>query len=304
MSARCVTGKEHHAELNGLMTDDPNLEISPRITQALVHVRGQSEGVELDKNTAVTVNFHPDAEHCGDIMIASLAQDGVYRSQFETGISNGALAKRHDAGRPLWERQIFGGAYEHCDPADRPKYGALNCMKLPIGASPRFGSAHLRLKSHVLNRTTFCFPDSHMGAQYFGTAKHMGLLERLDNYRAISDPLDHYVEAHVHGSLEVERSVDAIVLDPSHRGTEVEGAAHMLGCPVEWHHGFRMTVAQLSDCASYRGEEAADLAALLFEDDILTPAILGAARRAKRADPKTFKHLWHCLARFGSPVTF
>lgn len=298
----CAAGSDDYAEQNWLMTDDPNLEISQRIKQALVHVRGQSEGVPLNKNSAVTVNFHPDAEHCGGIMIASLARDGVYRSQFETGISNGALAKHPDAGRRLWERQIFGGAYEHCDPADRPKYGALSYMKLPVGASPRFGSAHLRLKSHVLKRTTFCFPDSHMGAQYFGTADHMGLVDRLDDYRAIPDPLDHYVEAHVHGSLEIERSVDAVVLDPSHRGTEVEDAAHNLGCPVEWHHGFRMTVAQLSDCVSYRGEEAASLAISLFEDDVLTPAILGAARRAKHADPKTFKHLWHCLARFGSPV--
>lgn len=284
------------------MAGDPNPELPKCITQALIHVRGQSEGVALNKSSAVTVNFHPDAEHCGDIVVASLARDGVYRSQFETGISNGALATHLGTGRLLWERQIFGGAYEHCEPEDRPKYGALNFMNRPVGASPRFGSAYLRLKSHVLNRTTFCFPDSHMGAQYFGTADRMGLLERLDDFRAIPDPLDHYVEAHVHGSLEFEKSVDAVVLDPSHRGTEVEDAAHTLGCPVEWHHGFRMTVAQLSDCVSYRSEEAACLAASLFEDEILTPAILGAARRAEHADPKTFKHLWHCLARFGSPV--
>lgn len=102
-------------------------------------------------------------------------------------------------------------------------------MKLPVGASPRFSSAHLRLNSHVLNRATFCFPDSHMGPRDFETTDRMGLLERLDSFRSLSD----YVEAHVHGSLEIEATVDAVVLDPSHKGTEVDDAAHKLGCPVE-----------------------------------------------------------------------
>ncbi len=270
--------------------------------QALAHVRSQSEGVALDKNATVTVNFHPDLQHGGSIVIATLARDRVYRSQFETGISNGALAKQPDAGRQLWERQIFGGAYEDCNPVERPKYGALSSRQHPVGASPRFGSAHLRLKQNVLHRTTFCFPDSHMGAWYFGTADQMGMLDRLDDFRAIPDPLDHYVEAHVHGAIDIEENVDAVVLDPSHKGTEVHEAAHRLGCPVEWHPGFRMTIAQLSDCVAYRGEGVAKLAIPLFEAEVLTPAILGAARREKTADAKTFKHLWHCLARFGSPA--
>ncbi len=284
------------------MAEDPSLGKSHLGTHALDHVRGRADGAALHKNAAVTINFHPDAEHRGSIVIASLARDGVYRSQFETGISNGALAKQLNAGRQLWERQIFGGAYEGCNPADRPKYGALSDQRNPVGASPRFGSAHLRLKPNVLPRTTFCFPDSHMGARYFGTADRMGLLDRLDGFRAISDPLDHYVEAHVHGKLNIEESVDAVVLDPSHRGTEVDEAAHALGCAVEWHPGFRMTVAALSDCVAYRGENAAKLATLLFEDEALTPAIWGAARRKEHADAKMFKHLWHCLARFGSPA--
>ena len=284
------------------MADNSNSIASLPGKQALAYVQGLSDGAALNKNATITVNFHPDAEHYGNIMIASLAIDGVYRSQFETGISNGALAKHSNAGRWRWERQIFGRAYEDCNPADRPKYGALNFKQLLGGASPRFGSAHLRLTSNVLSRTTFCFPDSHMGARDFGTADRMGLLERLDNFRSLPDPLDHYVEAQVHGLLNIEDSVAAVVLDPSHQGTEVDEAAHKLGCPVEWHSGFSLSVAHLSECATYRSEEVADLAASLFEGEVITPAVLGNAQRAEQADPKTLKHLWHCLARFGAPV--
>lgn len=281
------------------MANNFSLKASQRTKLALAFVQDKSDGVVLDRNTAVTANFHPDAEHNGDIMITSLSRDGVYRSQFETGISNGALANQSTAGRWLWERQIFGGAYEECDPADRPKYGALNDKQLPVGASPRFGSAHIRFKTNILSRATFCFPDSHMGAQDFGTADRIGLLERLDNFRSLPDPLDHYVEAHLHGPINIKESVSAVVLDPSHKGTEVEVAACKLGCPVEWHCGFSLTVAHLPDCAAYRGEEVAGLAASLFEGDEITPAVLGNARRDRQADPKMFKHLWHCLARFG-----
>lgn len=47
----------------------------------------------------VTLNFHPDAPiaaragitAAGTSMIEALARDGIYRSQFETGTSNGRL---------------------------------------------------------------------------------------------------------------------------------------------------------------------------------------------------------------------
>jgi len=39
----------------------------------------------------------------------------------------------------------------------------------PDGACPRFGSCHLRLRADVLERSTFCFGDSHLGAKHLGT---------------------------------------------------------------------------------------------------------------------------------------
>lgn len=116
-----------------------------------------------------------------------------------------------------------------------------------------------------------------------------------------ADPLDRYVEAHVHGPLIVADDVEAVVLDPSHRGTAVEAVAARLGCAVEWHGGFRMRAAALPLCANYRGEDAATLAADLARGGTLTPRQIGLARRAGGVDPQVLKRVWHCLACFGSP---
>lgn len=108
----------------------------------------------------VTLNFHPARLSDGRSVLQHLARDGVYRSQFETGSSNGGLTARPGGDRWRWEQRIFGHAYDDAAATDRPKYGALNHRRRRIGGAPRFGSAHLRLTGAVLDRSTFCFPDS------------------------------------------------------------------------------------------------------------------------------------------------
>lgn len=51
---------------------------------------------------------------------------GVYRSQFETGTSNGGLSAHPGGERWAWESRIFGWAYDEATPTLHPKYGALN----------------------------------------------------------------------------------------------------------------------------------------------------------------------------------
>jgi len=41
------------------------------------------------------------------------------------------------------------------------------------------------------------------------------------------DLLDDYIDAKVHGPVILTDHVEAVVLDPSHRGTDVERAAHL-----------------------------------------------------------------------------
>lgn len=256
----------------------------------------------MPREMPVTINFHPDALHRGRWVIEALARESVYRSQFETGISNGGLTAHPGGERWLWEQDIFGGAYDGADPAIRPKYGALNYLGRVTGGSPRFGSAHLRLRRHVLERATFCYPDSCYNPAHFGVADRMGLVALAEQQRPGKDALDDYVEAHVHGPLVLSEDVEAVVLDPSHRGTEIEAIAEALACPVEWHPGFRMPASRVADCVAYRGPEFAGLAASLMKDGILTPREIGLARRGGLADWQSLKRVWHCVARFGSPV--
>ena len=166
----------------------------------------------------------------------------MYRSQFETGVSNGGLTAYPGGDRWRWESRMFGGAYDDRPPADRPKYGALNFRQRGVGGSPRFGSAHFRLTAEALGRTTFCYPDSFLEPSHFGTAARMSALVKLAEADEV-DPLDDYIEAHVHGTVDIAGDVEALVLDPCYRATPVEDAARRLGCPVEWHGGFAITTA-------------------------------------------------------------
>jgi hypothetical protein len=65
----------------------------------------------------------------------------VYRSQFETGTSNGGLTAHPGGDRWSWESRIFAGAYDDAPSAERPKYGSLNFPRRATGGAPRFGSA-------------------------------------------------------------------------------------------------------------------------------------------------------------------
>ncbi|MEL7337212.1 MAG: DUF3626 domain-containing protein, partial [Planctomycetota bacterium] len=174
----------------------------------------------------MTLNFHPDGLGFGVNVLQRLV-DEDYHSQFRTETSNGSLSAYPGGERWEWESRMFGGAYDNAPAFDRPKYGALNDQNNPYGASPRFGSCHLRLRPSVLQRCTFCYPDSYLEPQHFGIANRMNLLNRLDQDRtkAKMDPLDLYVEAHVHGPLRMANDVEAIVLDPSFRGTEIASVA-------------------------------------------------------------------------------
>lgn len=239
--------------------------------KAIDHVRRVSSGPPVPGHVRVTINFHPDSLHRNEWMIEALASKGVYRSQFETGTSNGGLTAQAGGDRWNWESRIFGGAYDKAKPSLRPKYGALNYLGHATGGSPRFGACHLRMRPHVLPRSTFCYPDSHWEPTNFGVADQMGLISLAEKDRAEVDELDNYIEAHIHEPVSLIEDVEAIVLDPSYRETEIETAAANLGCPIEWHTGFHMVADFVADCASYRGQKVADAAESLIENGALTP---------------------------------
>lgn len=267
--------------------------------RAIAHVAGLSTGPALGPAPALTLNFHPDRLHDGQILLAALLAAGVYRSQFETGTSNGGLSAHAGGARWLWESRIFGGVYDGVAPEQRPKYGALNFRGYAFGGSPRFGSAHVRLRPEVAARCTFCYPDSVFEPIHFGVAGRCDLVERA--LADDQDLLDDYIEAHVHGPIRLHEDVEALVLDPCYRGTPVETLARRFPCALEWHGGFRLAVEVLRRYPDYRGAQFVDLGAALAQDGWLDPTVIGHAAAGGRHDPQDLKKVWHYLARFGAP---
>jgi Protein of unknown function (DUF3626) len=267
--------------------------------RAMAHVALKSSGGPVDPELRVTLNFHPDRLASGVPILEALARDGVYRSQFETGTSNGGLTAYESGDRWWWESRIFGAAYDRAPPSERPKYGSLNFRYRTTGGSPRFGSSHFRLRPETLARTTFCYPDSFLEPEDFGVASAMSLVELAE--AGDLDPLDDYIEAQVHGPVRLEVDVEALVLDPSFRGTSVERAARRLDCPVEWHGGFCLSTAELQRYPDFRGSEYVRLGIALAEDGQLDPRIIGDASWTGRYDDQDLKRVWHYVARFGSP---
>lgn len=270
--------------------------------RAIAHALSLATGDPVDSSLRVTLHFHPDRLVGGVPILDRMAHDGVYRSQFETGTSNGGLTAHPGGDRWRWESRIFAGAYDDAPAAARPKYGSLNFRRRLVGGSPRFGSAHLRLADHTLASTTFCYPDSVF------EPRHVGVVSRLSTLIALAeaddkDPLDDYVEAHVHGVVDLRRDVEALVLDPCYRGTPTEAAGRRLACPLEWHGGFTLTTAELRRHPEYRGPEFVRLGVSIAREGRLDPGVIGDASRTGQHDEQALKRVWHYLARFGSPET-
>jgi hypothetical protein len=268
-------------------------------SEALEHVAGTANGDPADPAWRMTLHFHPDRLVGFAPILERMARDGVYRSQFETGVSNGGLTAHPGGDRWRWESRIFGAVYDDGPPASRPKYGSLNFRQRRIGGSPRFGSAHLRLRADTLGRATFCYPDSASEPAHFGVATRISSLVKLAEADD-SDPLDDYIEAHVHGPIDIATDVEALVLDPCYRASAVEEAASRLDCPVEWHGGFAVTADAFLANPGYRGPEFARLGVSLARGGVLTPRLIGDASRAARHDEQALKRVWHYVARFGS----
>lgn len=112
------------------------------------------------RTEAITLQFQPDWPHQGGKVIESMAADGIYRSQFATGMSNGGLTAFPGGDRWRWESRLFSGQYDRVPGSARPVYGAWNRRGDPHGGGIRFGSSYFRLRPEAVDRSTFCFPDS------------------------------------------------------------------------------------------------------------------------------------------------
>jgi hypothetical protein len=287
--------------------------------RALAHVRRlAAAGVDpppglLDR-MSITVSFHPDRVLADGRTVAErLRSDGRYRSQFETGISNGGLTAFPGGDRDRWEQRMFGGAYPSSQAVDRPVYGGLNLAGHPDGASPRFGSCHLRLHPAMTRRATFSHGDSVTEPSVVGTVDAFGgiwaaLLDQVTRtgsalgvpaasaaewVAALDAPrteagrvLDDYVEAQVHGGLALGGDVAAVVADPSFRGTPTGALLARLAPALVWHPGFVLAPGEFPE--ELRGPVASRLAVRVahrYGADRVDAALVGRAAAAVVRSP-------------------
>lgn len=242
----------------------------------------------------VTLNFHPDRLTAdGRTVAEALRGEGAYRSQFETGISNGGLTAYPGGDRDEWERRLFQGTYHGVTithAAARPKYGGLNLADFTNGPAPAFGSCGLVLRRHENRRTTYLFGDSSERDEDMGTADAFepvlaALLERVaatgqmlglpgtsvgdmieritgDAARspAFSRALDDYIETHTHGPISLTSDAEGFLLDASYRdtptGVALLQAADRYQLTVRWHPGSELTLVTFPTTPTIaRGEE-------------------------------------------------
>ncbi|WP_242269206.1 DUF3626 domain-containing protein [Bacillus cereus group sp. BfR-BA-01352] len=214
----------------------------------------------LKSHARIALHFHPDRLDSSMKSVAeALFEQGIYKSQFETLLSNGSVSAYPGGERDLWEKRIFGGAYqlEGVTNDQRPKYGSLNLMLHPDGPAPRFGSCYFLLSPKVSSRSTYTYLDSHQDPKEKGTYEEFdmilaALLEetfvrecaigegnltptRLVNHllanlerpfidlvnKESARNLNHYIEAQVHGDISLKEDVEVLVVDPSFKGTDV-----------------------------------------------------------------------------------
>ena len=196
--------------------------------------RGVSAWTPPDHRPAST----PTGRSATVMVLEALADDGVYVSQFVTGTSNGGLTAHAGGDRWRWESRLFGGRYDAADPTARPVYGALDDRGDAYGASPRFGSAHLRLATRgdralvrSASPTPVFEPDAVGGPALIGELVALRDGRRARRTRRLRrGPRPR--------RLRLDRDVEALVLDPCFREHTVSAAADRMGCPVEWHPGW------------------------------------------------------------------
>jgi hypothetical protein len=286
----------------------------------------------IQTHAQVGIHFHPERlSRTGQGVAEALLQEGIYKSQFETGLSSGSPTAFPDGERDLWEQRLFGGAYHALGAslADRPKYGALEIMYHPDGASPRFGSCYFILRSEVSQRSTFTFG----GSQEDDALNRTGTLSALEpviaaliseveithgalgvggltpaellaqftgglskpfrdpSNRPLGRALDSFVEVQVHGPISLSKDVERLVADPSFRGGPIEKL--LLAISARYHfplHWHPGFILPVAEVPDYfRGYAVKPLAQRIAGDGFLDASNIGAAANSLQLEPELWK---------------
>lgn len=233
--------------------------------------------VDLDKTLAylkryapVTIQFHPDKQvPGGGAVIDKMLEAPAYKNQFETKISGGSLGPTAGSSRDGWEKTIFDGKYHTHPliPEERPKYGGLSALNSPKGnGGDWYGSCFFELRQDVKFRTTFT-PKNSSGAKTLDVTAIDSLEILLDQVRE-RDPKylksmfevargdrasitqaygGNYIEAQIHGTLDLTRDVEFIVVDAKYLttpyGAKLEALAEKIGATIKFTDKTKFYVA-------------------------------------------------------------
>ncbi|MEE6450870.1 DUF3626 domain-containing protein [Gottfriedia acidiceleris] len=283
----------------------------------------------LKVNARIGLHFHPDRPDSTMKTVAeALLEQGVYKSQFETGLSNGSVSAYSGGERDLWEMRIFGGAYQLVGTSNyqRPKYGALNLMLHPDGPAPRFGSCYFLLSPYVSNRSTYTYLDSHQDPKEKGTYEEFNiilaalleesfvrdfaigernltpvklvnhLLDNLKNpfkYAANKEPnrnLNHYIEAQVHGDISLKEDVEVLVADPSFKNTSVGKILEQICQKYSINLYWHRGFELMVDevPSDFRGPSMPSLAKRIAQNNYINANIIGTAVMNLKLNPDTW----------------
>lgn len=222
----------------------------------------------LDKQAPLTVNLPPKVT-VGDTEVSvfkSLQGEGRYKNLWERGGRRAANPKAPQRSPAFFlhkESKTFQAQYNAVSPRERPKYGALNPLKLPQGGASVFGRGVLILKPEVKQRTTYVPRDSRFtemdqvgfqGAMagclaaksndYLRQVMDVSLGNRaVGSYQPEEEPGaftgSNYIEAHIHGDIDLANDLAGVALDRCYQGTQyaqdAEAFALQFKVPLEWY---------------------------------------------------------------------
>ncbi|MBD7963910.1 DUF3626 domain-containing protein [Fictibacillus norfolkensis] len=273
---------------------------------------------KLKEHARIALHFHPDRPNSSMNCIAeALLNDGIYKSQFETLLSNGSVSAYPGGLRDRWENQLFGGAYQTKGTTlnERAKYGALNIMKHSDGPAPRFGSCYFLLKPEVSKRATFTYLDSHQNPREKGTFGEFDMIisalfeEIFTRDYALGEPnlmvssliqhlvqqiempfedpaekqvyrnLNHYIEAQVHGDLLLKKDAEILVADPSFIGTKVGDTLTSLCAKydIKLYYHSGFQLSVHQVPSDFRGREMPSLAKRIAKNQLIDAHLIGEA---------------------------
>lgn len=127
--------------------------------------------------------------------------------------------------------------------------------------------------------------------------------------------LDHYIEAQIHGPINLDRDVAILVADSSFKNTYIENEIHDLcgkyQIQFEWTKGFEITASEIP--IDFRGASMPSLANKIAVKNKANAYVLGLAAKDLKLHPEkwteigTYEHclqelklLWHVLVKYGN----